>query len=76
MHGFSRGCANSYALVALDRSSGSSFFKLIMSNSGGVMLDYPPDQDMVRGRFGASPFQGLRWAMHGGMGYENPEREG
>lgn len=40
------------------------------------MLDYPPNQDMVRGWFGPSPFQGLRWAMYCGMGDENPERDG
>jgi len=63
----SRGSAKSYALVALDHSSGSSFFKRIMANSGGVMLDYPSNQDMVRGRFGGgSPFQGLRWARYCG----------
>ncbi|MBA3493650.1 MAG: hypothetical protein H0T87_05900 [Gammaproteobacteria bacterium] len=31
--------------IALDHSPGSSSFKLIMSNSGGVMLDYPPNQE-------------------------------
>ncbi len=75
LHGFSRGAANSYALTALDRQRGK-FFALTISNAGGMARDFPPNIDIVNGRFGAAPFTGAHWGMYCGAKDHNPERDG
>lgn len=76
LHGFSRGSANSYAVAALDNQPGNQFFRLIVSNAGGFMKDFPPNADIISGVFGKSPFSGLYWAMYCGTSDENPSRDG
>lgn len=76
LHGFSRGSANSYGLVALDRASGNNFFLLTVSNSGGATRNFPPNQSIERGDFGAQPFANTHWVMVCGMNDPNPDRDG
>lgn len=76
LHGFSRGSANSYALAAIDHTVGGHFFGMVVSNAGGAMADFPPNRDIAAGRFGARPFDGLRWVMFCGGRDENPQRDG
>lgn len=74
--GFSRGSANSYAVVAMDRASGSPRFALAIANAGGAVLDYPPTAEIVDGRYGASPFAGTRWVLYCGALDPEPEMSG
>ncbi|MSU56874.1 MAG: hypothetical protein EXS35_01585 [Pedosphaera sp.] len=76
-HGFSRGSANSYAVVALDAGrDGKHFFSLAVASSGGVGLDYPPTRAILNGDFGPRPLQGTRWITVAGGRDPNPERDG
>jgi len=75
LHGFSRGSANSYALTALDRQS-SQFFGLTISNAGGMAKDFPPNVNILKGGFGATPFKGAHWVMYCGGKDPNPDRDG
>ncbi|MFO1252192.1 MAG: hypothetical protein U1E77_13905 [Inhella sp.] len=77
-NGFSRGSANSYAMVALDRQAGSGqrYFGLVLSNAGGVATNYPPNQQIVAGSYGAQPFAGMAWAMYCGRKDPDPSVNG
>lgn len=72
MHGFSRGSAVIYALTALDRANGK-FFLLTVANAGPVAQDYPPNIEIARGAFGATPFGGTHWVMFCGNHDPKPE---
>jgi len=75
--GFSRGAANSYAVVALDAGrAGKHYFLLAVASSGGVGLDYPPTRALVKGDYGPHPLQGTRWITVAGGRDSNPERDG
>jgi len=74
-HGFSRGSANSYAVTAIDRQA-SRFFGLTISNSGGMVSNYPPNIDIINGKYGAVPFEGAHWVMYCGEKDTNPSRDG
>lgn len=75
--GYSRGSANSYAVTALDASStGSRYFALTLSNSGGAASGYPPNQQIDAGAFGSMPFDGVKWAMYCGEKDPDPNING
>ena len=76
LHGFSRSSANIYAVAALDRSKGPGYFSLIVANAGGASLNYPPTRSVDSGRFGASPYRGLRWITVCGERGPNPDLDG
>ncbi|MFA6544285.1 MAG: hypothetical protein WCS99_07655 [Limisphaerales bacterium] len=76
LHGFSRGSANSYAVAALDAGRGRRYFSLVVANSGGVGLDYPPTRAIGSGAFGRRPLQGTRWITVAGGRDPNPDRDG
>jgi hypothetical protein len=76
LHGFSRGSANSYAVAALDAGRGRNFFSLRVASSGGVGLDYPPNLEILSGRFGDRPLRQTRWITVAGGRDQNPERDG
>lgn len=65
-HGFSRGSANSFAVVALDSGKGAKYFSLAVASSGGVALDYPPTQSILKGDYGKDPLKGTRWITSAG----------
>ena len=75
-HGFSRGSANSYPIVAIDQGKGKKYFSLCVASSGGVGLDYPPTKDISAGAFGPRPLEGTRWITCAGGRDQNPERDG
>ena len=75
-HGFSRGAAVSYAVTAMDVKTQQHFFGLIVANSGGASMDYPPNRDIEDGQFGSQPFAGTRWVMYAGGRDTNPDRDG
>lgn len=76
LHGFSRGAANSYAVVALDASRGRKYFSLAVASSGGVALDYPPNRALLTGAYGEQPLKGTRWITVAGGRDPSPDRDG
>ncbi len=76
LHGFSRGAANLYALVALDARAPRPLFRAVIANAGGMSADFPMNRDIESGRFGASPFANTRWWLYCGAGDPNHERDG
>lgn len=76
LHGFSRGSANIYAVKALDFVTANKYFSLVVANSGGAAMNYPPTQAVDEGAFGAEPFESTRWVTSCGMKDENPDRDG
>lgn len=75
-HGFSRGSANSYAVAAVDHSSGNNYFGLIVANSGKPSLDFPPNIEIEKGKFGAEPLKGTHWVTFAGAKDTHPDRDG
>lgn len=75
-HGYSRGSANSYAVTALDVASGNRYINMTLSNSGGATSDYPPNQQIVAGAYGATPFSGVEWVMYCGEKDPDPTING
>lgn len=75
-HGFSRGSANSYPIVALDASRGRHYFALNVASSGGVGVDYPPVRAITAGQFGDHPLKGTHWITSAGGRDQNPDRDG
>jgi hypothetical protein len=76
LHGFSRGSANLYPVMALDRVRGRRFFPTCIASSGGVGLDYPPVREVEAGIFGPQPFAGTRWITCAGGTDPDPDRDG
>ncbi|MBU6235709.1 MAG: hypothetical protein KGQ41_07675 [Alphaproteobacteria bacterium] len=76
LHGFSRGSANIYSIAAVDHVFGNKFFDVVVANSGGANLGYPPTRDIEIGRLGAQPYLGMRWVTVCGEKDPNPERDG
>lgn len=76
LHGFSRGSANSYAVMALDAGRGRRFFSLAVASSGGVGLDYPPTRAILDGTYGKDPLKGTRWVTSAGGRDPHPDRAG
>lgn len=75
-HGFSRGAANSYPVVAFDRDTGNGYFALCIANAGMPGPDFPPNVEIERGRFGATPLAGSHWFLYAGAKDAHPERDG
>ncbi len=75
-HGFSRGSANSYAVAALDRQSGNDYFALVVANAGKPGLDFPPNVDIEKGKFGTDPLKGTHWVTFAGGKDKHPDRDG
>ena len=74
--GFSRGSANSYAVAAVDRTQGKSYFSLFIANAGKASVDFPPNKDIQNGRFGEQPLQGTHWVTYAGAKDTHPDRDG
>ena len=75
-HGYSRGAANSYAVVALDAARGRKYFSLAVADSGGVALEFPPTRAIVDGTLGTRPLQGTRWITSAGAKDPHADRDG
>lgn len=75
-HGFSRGSANAYAVVALDAGRGRKYFSLAVASSGGVGLEYPPTRAITEGLYGDQPLKDTRWITVAGARDPHPDRDG
>ena len=73
--GFSRGSANSYAVIARDRAATTPIFALAIANAGGMNAGYGPNVEIIDGAFGATPFVGSRWVLFCGGEDTNPESD-
>ena len=76
LHGFSRGAANSYAVAALDATTGNRYFDLFIANAGKANEGYPPNQAIQDGKMGPSPLSGTRWITVAGGKDPNQDRDG
>lgn len=76
LHGFSRGSANSFAVMAMDAGQGRGFFSLAVASSGGVALDYPPTRSILDGKYGHDALKGTRWITSAGARDPHPARDG
>lgn len=76
LHGFSRGAANIYGVVALDRYTQNKFFPLIVANSGGASRDFLINRAIDLEQLGSKPFTGTRWILFCGGKDSNPDRDG
>ncbi len=76
LEGFSRGGANSYAVMALDAGRGKHYFSLAVASSGGISLNYPPNRDIINGDYGDHPLKGTHWITVAGGRDQNPDRDG
>jgi hypothetical protein len=76
LHAFSRGSSNSYAVAALDAGRGRDYFSLIVADSGGPQLTYPPTRAIVDGVYGPRPLAGTRWITSAGATDPHPDRDG
>lgn len=77
LHGFSRGSANTYAVIANDRISRGSVFDAVISNAGKYQADFP----LVEGKTFTDTemtqfFKGIPWVLACGGKDENPARDG
>ena len=76
LHGFSRGSANLYGVMALDHDSGRRYALLAVANAGKPGEDFPANLEITRGRFGAEPFAGTHWVTYAGAHDAHPDRDG
>lgn len=76
--GFSRGAAISYEVAFHDRQTGSNYFALTISQSGGVPLEggRPFFAELESGAYGSDAFAGTHFFMYCGMRdeYWGPEQ--
>lgn len=75
-HGFSRGSANAYGVVAIDASLERPYFGLSIANAGKPGTDFPINVDIQRGKFGSAPFAETHWVMVCGQHDPHPDRDG
>jgi hypothetical protein len=75
-HGFSRGSTQTYAVAALDSFFATRYFGMMMSNAGGMISTYPPNLEITRGTYGATPYAGYKWSMYCGELDPDPEESG
>lgn len=76
LHGFSRGSANSYAVAYEDRKSGNNYFGYVISNSGGMMSDYPPNRAIEQDPDAGNIYSEIQWIFFCGAQDPNPNRDG
>lgn len=75
LEGFSRGSANSYAVIANDRGSGAVFDAAI-SASGRYQLDFPWYEDKPNGTISPTIFKNFPWVLACGGKDPGPEQGG
>ena len=75
-HGFSRGAANSYAVVARDATEGPGYYLLAVANAGKPSPSYPPNIEIREGVLGPQPLKGTNWVTFCGELDPNPSRDG
>ncbi len=75
LEGFSRGSANTYAVVANDRSSSKKVIDGVISASGQYQSDFAMTPNLLDQNNG-KPFAGIPWVLACGEKDQNPLRDG
>lgn len=76
LHGFSRGSANTYAVVAQDHLKGAPVIDAVISNAGKYQSDFPLTDKKLSETEITNFFQGIPWVLACGGKDENPNRDG
>lgn len=76
LEGFSRGSANTYAVIANDRISGNPVFDAVISASGGYQSDFPLTDEASNNAVSNTIFSGVYWVLACGGKDDNPNRDG
>jgi hypothetical protein len=77
LHGFSRGSANTYAVIANDQVDKASVFDAVISNAGKYQSDFPLFDDRTASEAQMTQyFEGIPWVLACGGTDPNPERDG
>lgn len=76
LEGFSRGSANSYAVIANDRLSGNPVFDAVISASGGYQSDFPLSEGQSNSSASDTLYKGVYWVLACGGKDDNPNRDG
>ncbi len=76
LHGFSRGSANTYAVIAQDRVQTGAVFDAVISNAGKYQSDFPLDEPELSDQKMTEVFSGMPWVLACGGLDENPNRDG
>ena len=76
LHGFSRGSANTYAVVAQDKLKKGSVFDAVISNAGKYQSDFPLSTPELSSAKITELFRKMPWVLVCGGLDDNPERDG
>jgi hypothetical protein len=76
LHGFSRGSANTYAVIAQDKLRGGPVFDAVISNAGKYQSDFPLASPELSDSKMTEVFGGMPWVLVCGGLDENPTRDG
>ncbi len=76
LHGFSRGSANTYAVIAQDRLQRGAVFDAVISNAGKYQSDFPLADTALTDQKISELFNGMPWVLACGGKDENPDRDG
>lgn len=76
LEGFSRGSANTYAVIANDRKSSDPIFDGAISASGGYHSDFPLFDGQNDSNVSTTLFKGVYWVLACGGKDDNPNEAG
>jgi hypothetical protein len=76
LEGFSRGSANTYAVIANDRIGGDPIFDAAISASGSYQSDFPLFDGQNDSNVSTTLFKGVYWVLVCGGKDDNPNRDG
>lgn len=76
LHGFSRGSANTYAVIAQDRLAQGHVFDAVISNAGKYQADFPLANPALSSQQITELYTGIPWVLVCGGLDENPSRDG
>lgn len=76
LHGFSRGSANTYAVIANDRMMESPVFDAVISNAGKYQSSFPLATTTLTDQRITQLFKNIPWVLACGGKDDNPTRDG
>ncbi len=76
LEGFSRGSANTYAVIANDRINGNPVFDAVISASGAYQSDFPLVDTQSNSSQSSTLYRGIYWVLACGGKDDNPQRDG
>ena len=76
LHGFSRGSANTYAVIAQDRLIAGAVFDAVISNAGKYQSGFPLASPELTDQKMTEVFKNMPWVLACGGLDENPNRDG